>query len=81
MSQKIQFGKALKNGDSTTVNFDQTFSETPTVVISPFYENQNQQVANVDTISDISKSAFTVVSGNQASNYYVNWIAISKGNN
>jgi hypothetical protein len=72
-----QTGSALKNVLGTmTINFPKSFSQIPTVCISPFYQGSGSAVGFVETISSVSLESFTVVSNNSAANYYVNWIAI-----
>ncbi|GBL12267.1 gp53-like domain-containing protein [Microcystis aeruginosa] len=78
MTQVIQTGKTLKAGTGKiTINFPKPFAQIPVVVVSSFWENAEKAVGYVETIDTISLESFTVVSSNSATNYYVNWIAIS----
>ncbi len=38
---------------------------------------QGSGVGYVDTLSEVSTTGFTLVSGNAADNYYVNWLAVA----
>ena len=78
MAQVIQAGTALKAGTGiVTINFPTPFSQIPVVVVSPFWQNQGSAVGAIETIDTVSLESFSVASGNAASNYYVNWIAIA----
>lgn len=75
----IDSGSALKNRTGALrIRFNRRFSRVPTVVVSPFWQGQNAQVAFVDTITDVTTTGFTVVSDNAANNFYINWIAVSQ---
>ena len=79
MTQVIQTGKTLKAGTGKiTINFPKPFAQIPVVVVSSFWENVGSQVGNIETIDTISLESFIIVSSNAATNYYVNWIAISQ---
>jgi len=74
---KIGHGKHLKQGPMVTTKFPQPFHQLPTVVVAPHWENQGSEVGHAETIDTITHADFTVVSGNGAPNYFVQWIAIS----
>jgi hypothetical protein len=74
---KIQHGKHLKTQATATIPFPHPFHHIPTVVVAPHYQFQGDEVGHAETIDGISPVEFTVVSGNAAPNYYVQWIAIS----
>ncbi|MGH3546239.1 MAG: H-type lectin domain-containing protein [Mycobacteriales bacterium] len=75
---RIIHGKSPKpQGGKMTISFPQPFNQIPHVVVTPHWEKQDQGVGNVETISEISTKDFTVVSGNHAANYFLQWIAVS----
>jgi hypothetical protein len=59
------------------VTFPTPFNQVPNVVISQHWDKQHQQVGGGETIDEITTTGFTVISGNSAPNYYIEWIAIS----
>lgn len=72
----IDSGITLKNKPGELrINFSRNFSRRPVVVVSPFWRGQNSQVGFVETINNISRTGFSVVSNNAADNYFVSWIA------
>ncbi len=75
MAEQIQSGKALKEVYKITIPFPKPFARLPHVVISPLWENSEDAVGYIDTITSVSLESFTVVGKNMASNYYVSWIA------
>ena len=82
MAQLIQTGTAQKAAPGLlTINFPQSFSGNPIVVISPFWQGAGQQSGNIDTIDAISPSSFTIVSLNASPIYFVTWIAIGDDGN
>lgn len=67
-------GKLNKRAAALDVPFGTTFSDVPTVVVTPFWNRG--AVAHRDTITHVDSSKFTVVSGNAASDYCVAWMAV-----
>lgn len=65
------------NSGKVTITFPKPFNQIPNVVVTPHWENQNSQVGNVETISEITVTNFSVVSENRAANYFLQWIAVS----
>ncbi len=59
------------------VYFTEPFSSSPTVFLSPWWNEANAEVENVDAVAvnEVTKDYFVLTSNNQASNYYTNWIA------
>jgi hypothetical protein len=75
----IEAGRALKaSAGRLTILFSTPFIEQPQVIVSPFWEGQNAEVGHDETISVIDNQSFTVVSGNAAPNYFVNYIAVGR---
>ncbi len=75
---RIIHGRSPKpQGGKVTIAFPQPFNQIPHVVVTPHWENQGQEVGNTETISEITKNDFTVVSGASAPNYFLQWIAVS----
>lgn len=80
MAQLIQTGTAQKAAPGLlTIPFPQPFNTLPVVVLSPFWQNANNQSGNIDTIDTVSLSGFTVASLNASPTYFLNWIAIGSG--
>lgn len=77
--KKIASGTLNKQGPVITIPFNTTFSATPIVVISPFYEGGGE-VGHTETITEIDTDRFQVTGGNAAPNYYINWIAVDQTN-
>lgn len=72
-----QAGIANKvGGDAHTVYFPRAWQTPPTVFVSPWWANANSGVGSIETISDVTEDSFTVVSGNRASNYFIDWLAV-----
>jgi hypothetical protein len=62
------------------IQFQVAYSSTPVVLLTPFWEGQNSQVlGGVETLTAVSTTGFTLVSGNAAPNYYVMWLAVGPG--
>jgi hypothetical protein len=65
-----------------TISFDLgpgvLFEYPPLVLVTPRWEGENSEVGHSETIDTVQNDGFTVVSGNAAGNYYVNWIAIGR---
>lgn len=79
MAQLIQSGEANKSAQgSLVIPFERPFATPPTVVISPYYRGQNNQVGSIETLDEITQEDFTVVSDNAAPNYFVTWVAVGE---
>jgi H-type lectin domain len=74
---KIQHGKHLKNKDEITITFPTPFKTVPNVVITSHWANEHAGVGHAETIDQISTQSFSVASGNEAPNYFVEWIAVA----
>jgi hypothetical protein len=72
----IQFGSSRKTTTFANVGFPRSFSNTPTVVVSPLWENQHSGVGHAETIEEITHTGFKLASANKAQNYFVTWIAM-----
>lgn len=70
----IQWGYVIKNQVDIRISFPAVFGSIPAVVITSEWPNAG--VGFVDTIHDVTGNGFSVHSGNQAPNYWVNWTAI-----
>jgi hypothetical protein len=69
-------GVVLKQGSYVIIQFKTHFPHPPRVVVSSHWKNQNSSVGHVDTIDEITSTSCRVVSGNEAPNYYVEWMAM-----
>lgn len=77
--QVLQTGIANKTGGGTLrVYFTQKFSEIPTVFLTPWWNDQGAAVGSVETLlaDETTIDYFELTSGNTATNYYVNWMAL-----
>jgi len=70
-------GSVRKTVGSVRVNFPSPFKHIPIVILTPHWIGQGQGVGYVETLSDVSTTGFTLVSGNAANNYYVMWLAVA----
>jgi hypothetical protein len=71
---RIDHGKINKQATWLTVWFERPFDHTPNVVVTSAYVDE---VGHFDTIDVITNDYFVVGSDNGASNYYVEWVAVS----
>jgi hypothetical protein len=74
----IDSGRWKKTQSTQTFRFNVTFEKPPIVLVSPYWEGQHSEVGNTETIDTIEQHQCTLVSGNEASNYLVNWVAIGE---
>lgn len=58
--------------------FNSSFSNTPTVFLSSFWNTENGQVKYVETVIDTDIDSCTIDSQNSHSNYYVLWLAVAE---
>jgi hypothetical protein len=65
------------SGDPILVNFPTPFAQPPAVLVTPFWQGEGKSVGSVETVlTPITADACKISSGNQASNYWVNVLAI-----
>lgn len=74
-------GQALKNGQSLELIFDSPVFKSldPIVLLTSFWQGEHAIVGNIETLDDTARSEAKVVSNNQASNYFVNYLAMDRG--
>ncbi len=72
----MEWGYFKKTTVSATIYFQSGFSGIPTVLLTSEWPSGG--VGYVETLKSVSGSGFSVHSGNQADNYYVNWVAIGR---
>lgn len=70
-------GSVRKTTGSVRVTFPSAFKHIPIVILTPHWIGQGSEVGHVETLSDVSTTGFTLVSGNAADNYYVMWLAVA----
>jgi hypothetical protein len=83
---EIQTGIVKKNAAFVVVQFEKPFDNIPVVNLTPLWgdvndptartEGVDDEVKHVDTIQQLSKSKFIIVSDNQADNLYIMYTAI-----
>lgn len=71
----VMNGIANKTANTIRVYFDQQFTAAPIVLVSPWFNDGNNYVQNPETIVNITRDYFDVVSGNAAPNYFLCWVA------
>jgi H-type lectin domain len=71
----VQAGRQVKDSTSVTIHFPVPFSSLPVVVVTPYWDDSPAGVGFAETVTGISLTGFTVVSGNRAPDYRVSWIA------
>jgi hypothetical protein len=69
----VQALQVNKTGTTIQLTFATAFSQPPTVIVSPAYSSP---VGNVETVTAISTTGCTIVSGNMAADYIVNVLAV-----
>ncbi len=57
------------------VYFQSPFSAPPVVFMSPWWNGSQGTLGSIETILDVTNEYFDAISGNAASNYFVNWMA------
>jgi|TARA_B110000037_G_scaffold221481_1_gene292680 hypothetical protein len=60
------------------VYFNLPFSAVPKVFVSPWYNDQNSGVANIETVTKITRDYFEFTSSNAGLHYFVNWLAVEE---
>lgn len=63
-------------GGKQRVYFSQPFDVEPTVMLSPWWKDNNAQVGRIETVTKVTTDYFEYTSGNVASNYFVHWMAV-----
>lgn len=59
-----------------SVQFGETYARPPVVLLTPFWQGQNAQVGNIETLNTVTETGFTGYSLNAGPNYFVEWVAI-----
>ena len=73
---QIETGTYNKTGSgSYRVYFQSPFSAAPIVFLSPWWNGTQGNLGSIETILDVTNEFFDAISGNAASNYFVNWMA------
>jgi hypothetical protein len=83
---EIQTGIVKKDAAFVVVQFEKPFDNIPVVTLTPLWgdvndptasaEGVDDEVKHVDTIQQLSKSKFIIVSDNKADNLYIMYTAI-----
>ena len=83
---EIQTGIVKKNAAFVVVQFEKPFENIPVVTLAPLWGEINDptaktggvddEVRHIDTIQQLSRSGFIIVSDNQAENLYIMYTAI-----
>lgn len=74
----VQFGCTNKDQAECRLDLPRRFNSRPVVLVSPYWVGAGSNVGNAETVDTISDDRFTLYSGNAASNYNVNWIALGE---
>ena len=73
---QIETGTYNKTGSGIyRVYFQSPFSLPPVVFLSPWWNGTQGNLGSIETILDVTNEYFDAISGNAASNYFVNWMA------
>jgi len=73
----IYITQQQRTSDTITVNFPAPFDQAPVVLVTPFWKGESKPVASIETvITPITPGGCKISSGNQASDYWVNVLAI-----
>lgn len=51
----------------------------PVIILTSYWQGSNQSVGYNEVVSSVTNTGFNIVSLNQASNYYVNYLAVQRG--
>lgn len=76
-----QYGTVAKSASGQIeVQFSQPyFTSPPVVILTPYWADQSNQVTNIETLTGVTTSSFTLSSKNaNTATYSVNWIAIGQ---
>src|SRR6185503_14124465 len=73
----IYITQQQRTSDPISINFPTPFEQAPVVLVTPFWKGEGKSVASIETVlTPITPGACKISSGNQASNYWVNVLAI-----
>lgn len=73
----IYITQQQRTSDPILVNFPTPFEQAPVVLVTPFWKGEGKSVGSIETvITPITPGTCKISSGNQASNYWVNVLAI-----
>jgi hypothetical protein len=73
----IQYGTYAKTASGGySVQFRRAYARPPVVLVTPFWQGQNEQVENIESVVTITESGFTGTSLGYGPNYFVEWMAI-----
>ena len=68
--------QAQRTSDPISVTFPAPFKQPPVVLVTPFWKGQGEAVGSIETVTSVSSKDCNISSANQASNYYLNVLAI-----
>jgi hypothetical protein len=73
---QLETGTCNKTGSGIyRVYFQSPFSAPPVVFLSSWWNGTQGNLSSIETLLDVTDEYFDAISGNAASNYFVNWIA------
>lgn len=73
---QFETGTYNKTGSGAyRVYFESLFSAPPVVFLSPWWNGTQGNLGSIETLVDVTSEYFDAISGNAASNYFVNWMA------
>jgi len=73
---QIETGTYNKTGSGTyRVYFQSPFTVPPVVFLSSWWNGTQSTLGSIETVTDVTNEYFDAISGNAASNYFVNWMA------
>lgn len=76
---QIETGTYNKTGSEIyRVYFQSPFSAPPVVFLSSWWNGTQGNLGSIETILDVTNEYFDAISGNAASNYFVNWMVFGK---
>ena len=73
----MQMGRVPKASATAYVDFEHNFTSNPAVVVNAVWPNGG--VGHAETLQQVDTRGFSLISGNAAHNYFVNWVAIGEG--
>ena len=73
----IYITQQQRTSDPIAVNFPSPFEQAPAVLVTPFWKAQGESVGAIETVlTPVTTNGCKISSGNKASNYAVNILAI-----
>jgi len=76
----IYITQKQRTNDPILVNFPTPFEQAPAVLVTPFWKGEGKSVGSIETVlTPVTTASCKISSGNQASNYWVNILAIGPG--